>query len=147
LKQQGLIISDSLFTAGDLTQRSGYQCASMLLDLPNPPTAIAACNDLMALGAMSAAHERGLVIGKDIAITGFDDIPQSEHSHPPLTTVHQPIYKIGWIVCGMLIKHIQGETLEQEHVILTPSLVIRQSCGEDQELAAMTTIAGHISGA
>jgi LacI family transcriptional regulator len=83
----------------------------------------------MALGAISAAQERGLVIGKDIAITGFDDTPMAEHSHPPLTTVHQPVYKIGGMVTEMLIQCIQGEILEDEKIILKPSLVIRGSCG------------------
>jgi LacI family transcriptional regulator len=45
-----------------------------------------------------------LEVGKDIAVTGFDDIPMAEHSHPPLTTVHQPIYRIGKMVCEMLIR-------------------------------------------
>lgn len=83
----------------------------------------------MALGAISAAQEIGLVIGKDIAITGFDDTTMAEHSHPPLTTVHQPVYKIAGMVTEMLIQCIQGETLENEKVILKPSLVIRGSCG------------------
>lgn len=123
-------MKDGYIKTGDLTQRGGYERTNELLDFPNPPTAIAACNDLMAFGAMSAAQDRGLIVGKDIAITGFDDIPMAEHSHPPLTTVHQPIYKIGGIVCEMLIQRIQGRSLEEEKIILEPSLVIRHSCGE-----------------
>jgi LacI family transcriptional regulator len=82
----------------------------------------------MALGAIRAAQEMGLIIGKDIAVTGFDDTPMAEISNPPLTTVHQPVYKIGGMVTDMLTKHIQGETLENENIILKPSLVIRDSC-------------------
>jgi LacI family transcriptional regulator len=119
----------SYITTGDLTQRDGYRQANALLDLPNPPDAIVSCNDLMAIGAMSAVQQRGLQVGVDIAITGFDDTSMSEHSHPPLTTVHQPVYEIGGIVCEMLARIIQGEYLEQEKVVLKPSLVIRQSCG------------------
>jgi len=112
-----------------LTQRGGYAQAQKLLSLSSIPDAIVASNDLMALGAISAAQEKGLSIGKDIAITGFDDTPMAEHSHPSLTTVHQPVYKIGGMVTDMLIHHIQGKTLENEKIILKPSLVIRQSCG------------------
>lgn len=130
LAQHGMELEQTLIRVGDLTQRGGYQQAGELLDLPNPPAAIAACNDLMAFGAISAAQERGLVVGQDVAITGFDDIPLAEHFHPPLTTVHQPIYRIGGMVCEMLIQHIRGETMAQEQVILQPSLVVRQSCGE-----------------
>ncbi len=81
----------------------------------------------MALGAISAAQQLGLTVGKDVAITGFDNIPLAEHCHPPLTTVHQPIYQIGEMVCEMLIKQIRAEPLEQEQIILQPSLVVRQS--------------------
>lgn len=129
LAEHGLHLEDDYIKIGDLTQRSGYEKAKELLDHPSPPDAIAACNDLMAFGAISAAQDRGLVVGKDIAITGFDDIPLAEYSHPPLTTVHQPIYEIGGKVCEMLIHRIQGKSLREEQFILRPSLVIRQSSG------------------
>ena len=84
---------------------------------------------MMALGAINAAQELGLIVGRDIAITGFDDIALSENAHPPLTTVHQPIYEIGLTICEMLIRIIKGETLDKRHIILKPSLIVRQSCG------------------
>lgn len=129
LLENNLHLDDSLFVCGDLTQSGGYARAVELLERPDPPTAIAACNDLMAFGAISAAQERGLVVGQDIAITGFDNIPMAEHSHPPLTTVHQPIYQIGEMVCTMLIERIRGNPIEKQKVLLEPSLVIRQSSG------------------
>ena len=129
LAKHNISMDRDLIRESDQTQGGGYKQAGILLDQPNPPTAIIACNDLMAFGAMSAAQERGLVVGEDIAITGFDDIPMAEHSHPPLTTLHQPIYRIGNIVCEMLIHIIQGIPLKSDQVILKPSLVIRQSCG------------------
>ncbi|MGC8782532.1 MAG: substrate-binding domain-containing protein, partial [Anaerolineae bacterium] len=129
LADHGLELPDDLVVLGDLTQKSGYQAAMRLLEGPRPPTAIAACNDLMALGAMSAIQERGLVVGRDVAVTGFDDIPMAEHSHPPLTTVHQPIYQIGKTVCEMLIRLLQGQELAPRQVILAPKLMVRQSCG------------------
>lgn len=132
LAEMGIHLNPDLIITGELTQRDGFKQANVLFDLPNPPTAIAACNDLMALGAISAAQKRGLVVGKDIAITGFDNIPLAEHSHPPLTTIHQPIYQIGDKVCEMLIKRIKGETLESEHVLLEPTLEIRESCGSNR---------------
>ena len=128
LAKHGISLDEELIRESDLTQGGGFKQAGILLDLPNPPTVIIACNDLMAFGAMSAIQERGFTVGEDIAITGFDDIPMSEHSHPPLTTLHQPIYKIGNIVCKMLIHIIQGIPLEEDHLILKPSLVMRQSC-------------------
>ena len=127
--ENGLSVDESLILVGDLTQRNGHELAGDLLDRPDRPTAIAACNDLMALGAMTAAQERGLVVGRDIAVTGFDDIPPAQHSHPPLTTVHQPIYRIGRMICDMLVKCIKGESLPERHVLLRPTLVIRRSSG------------------
>jgi LacI family transcriptional regulator len=129
LAAHGLELPESLIVLGDLTQKGGYEAAVRLLDGPQPPTAIAACNDLMALGALSAIQERGLVVGRDVAVTGFDDIPMAEHSHPPLTTVHQPIYQIGKTVCEMLIRLLQGQELAPRQVILAPKLMVRQSCG------------------
>ncbi len=129
LRLHGLELADEDVIVGDLTQKSGFEAAVRLLDRSQPPTAIVACNDLMALGVMSAIQERGLEVGKDIAVTGFDDIPMAEHSHPPLTTVHQPIYQIGKRVCGMLIQILRGEELLSHHVILEPKLIVRHSCG------------------
>ena len=129
LTEAGIPVDNSLFRVGDLTQRGGYEQASEFLNLPSPPTAIAACNDLMALGAMSAAQDRELVVGKDISITGFDNIPMAEHSYPSLTTLHQPLYQIGGMVCEMLIHLIRGEDLERKQILLEPELIVRQSSG------------------
>ncbi len=129
LQRHGYPLEPDLMRRADLTQRGGLRAAQELLALPRRPDAIVACNDLMAFGAMSAAQKLGLVVGQDIAVTGFDDTPWAEHSHPPLTTVHQPIYEIGAMVCDMLIRILQGQTLEQQQILMEPRLVIRQSCG------------------
>ncbi len=66
---------------------------------------------------------------QDVATkTGFDDVSLAAHSHPPLSTVGQPIYEIGQRVCRMLIQLIEGETLKERHVILEPELIVRESC-------------------
>lgn len=129
LQENGLRYDEGLVLVGHLTEEDGYQAAHRLLALDRPPTAIAVANDLMALGAMRAAHERGLTVGRDVAITGFDDIPLAAHAHPPLTTVRQPIYEIGRRVCRMLIQVIKGEPLAERHILLEPTLVIRESSG------------------
>jgi LacI family transcriptional regulator len=129
LEQNGLPVDESLFIHGDLTQRGGFQAAEELLSHPSAPTAIIACNDLMALGTMSAAHKIGLTVGRDLSVGGFDDIPQAEHAHPSLTTVRQPIYEIGQRISRMLIELIQGQDLVETHDLLTPELIIRHSSG------------------
>jgi LacI family transcriptional regulator len=129
LRRNGLNLPPEYCIIGDLTQQGGFKAMNRLLDLSPPPTAVLSCNDLMALGAISAARKRGMSIGRDIAITGFDDIPLAEHSHPPLTTVRQPIYDIGRQICDMLIRLIQGETVTERQVLLQPELIIRESSG------------------
>lgn len=129
LKQNGLTLQPEYVVAGDLTQQGGFRAMNQLLDLSNPPTAVIACNDLMALGAISAAQKRGLVVGRDASITGFDDIPWAEHSHPPLTTLRQPIYDIGRQICDMLVRLLQGAELVERHVLLQPELIVRESSG------------------
>lgn len=129
LGKYDIILDPAYIRIGDLTQRSGYELGSALLDLPEKPTAIIACNDLMAFGVMSAVQEHGLVVGEDVSVTGFDNIPMSEFSHPPLTTVHQPVYQIGGMVCEMLVNIIRNEESEHQQVLLKPNLVVRQSTG------------------
>jgi DNA-binding LacI/PurR family transcriptional regulator len=114
---------------GDLTQQGGFEAMNELLDLPSPPTAVLGGNDLMALGAISASQKRGLVVGRDVAIVGFDDIFPAEHSHPSLTTVRQPIHDIGRRICRMLIRLINGDELTERCILLQPELIVRESCG------------------
>ncbi len=125
----GLPINEDWVLDGDLTQRSGFQLGGKLLDGPEQPTAIVTGNDLMALGAMAAAQQRGLVIGRDLSVVGFDDIPLAEHAHPALTTIHQPIYQIATMATDMLIQILAGNSLEQRQILLQPELIVRQSSG------------------
>ena len=129
LEANSIAIDESLVIVGALTERSGYDAGREMLTRDSAPTAIVACNDLMATGVISAAQGLGLTVGRDLAVTGFDDVPLAEHSHPPLTTVRQPIYDIGQRICEMLIHLLRGETLNERHVILEPQLVVRESCG------------------
>lgn len=114
---------------GDLTQRGGAEQAAQLLTLEPMPTAIIAGNDLMAIGAIRTIQQRGLQVGQDIAVGGFDDIPLAAYTNPPLTTIHQPIYEIGRQACAMLIDIINGRPLLESHVLLMPTLVVRESSG------------------
>jgi LacI family transcriptional regulator len=129
LQDNGLELDPALIVEGNLTESGGHQRTMQLLDLEEPPTAVVAGNDLMAFGAMEAAQERGLVIGRDIAVIGFDDVPLAAYFHPTLTTVRQPIYDIGKMLSQMLIKIIKGEELAERQIILQPELVIRESSG------------------
>lgn len=129
LAAHGLACDPALIIEANFRQAAGRQAMQRLLEMAKPPTAVVACNDLLALGAMSEAHARGLVIGRAVSITGFDDIMLAEYIHPPLTTVHQPAAEFGARVAQMLVQVIHGEPMLVKQQILKPQLVVRQSCG------------------
>lgn len=129
LSSAGLAFDDTLVVAGALTRLGGYQGAQQLLALDPPPTAILGANDLTAIGAIRAAHERGLNVGRDVAIAGCDGTDDAQHTLPPLTTLKQPIYDIARSLVGMLLARLAGETLPQSHIILQPELIVRASTG------------------
>ncbi len=125
----GLSADSDLLIHGNFRQRSGRICGHQLLSMDNPPTAIVAVNDMLALGAISAAQELGLTVGRDVSITGFDDIPLAEYANPPLTTLHQPAYEMGMALCEKLHAVINGKELADPQTIYEPQLVVRQSTG------------------
>lgn len=127
LRDANLPFDPSLLAEGDLTRKGGYLAALRLLSLPTPPTAIIGVNDLTAIGALRAVHEKGLQAGKQIAIAGFDGIEDTEHSHPPLTTVRQPVYEIARQLIRLLVKLINGEEVEEGQILIQPELIIRSS--------------------
>jgi len=129
LQDSGLEFDPALVIEGNLTQARGHQRMEQLLDLEEPPTAVVTGNDLMAFGAMEAAQERGLVVGRDVAVIGFDDVPLAAYFHPTLTTIRQPIYDVGKMLSQTLIEIVQGEELAERQIILQPELVIRESSG------------------
>jgi LacI family transcriptional regulator len=115
---------------GDLMRSGGYTLTNLLLDQYPHITAIVCANDLMALGAISATQKRGLVVGRDVSITGFDDIPPAEYAQPALTTVHQPVYEIGQRLLHMLVQIIARKTPPETHILLPARLIVRESTGE-----------------
>jgi DNA-binding LacI/PurR family transcriptional regulator len=122
-----LAINERYIVEGELTEASGLALAQRLLDLRPLPTAIMAGNDSMAIGVMKAIHERGLRVGGDVAVGGYDDIPAAAHLHPSLTTVRQPIFEIGKQLTEMLLARIAGETIAPSAVLITPELLVRDS--------------------
>jgi LacI family repressor for deo operon, udp, cdd, tsx, nupC, and nupG len=123
----GLDIAKDWVAYGDFTVESGEQSAQRLLDLDRPPTAIFACNDEMAIGAISAAKARSMRVPDDISIVGFDDIPFAASYDPPLTTVRQPFFEMGAAAMDMMIQLIAGQVPARRKVLLPTELVIRKS--------------------
>jgi DNA-binding LacI/PurR family transcriptional regulator len=109
----------------------GYAAAKTLFSTAVFPSAILASDDTMAIGAMAAALDLGMQVGDDISIVGFDGIRLGTYVRPALTTVRQPIEKIGKKAVEMLVAMINGNGAGQitSQVLFEPELVIRQSCG------------------
>ncbi len=108
----------------------GYQAMQELLALPEEkrPTALITLNDPMAIGALQAAKECGLQVGREFAIAGFDDSPMVQYLDPPLTSVRQPIWEVGQRIIPMLIEYINtGISPEPISIIVAPQLIIRGS--------------------
>ncbi|MFN8379253.1 MAG: LacI family DNA-binding transcriptional regulator [Anaerolineae bacterium] len=124
----GLPFDESLVAEGDFYQTGGEAGATVLLDLPEPPTAIFAANDLSALGAMDVIRARGLSIPGDISILGFDDIPHAQIAWPKLTTVRQPLAQMGRVAARLLLDQIEQPGRPVRRVTLSTDLVIRDSC-------------------
>jgi len=122
-----VVFDPLLVMRADLTSEGGYQAAQHLLSLDRPPTAIVCINDVTAIGAMHAAHNRGLSVGRDIAIAGFDGIADSAHTQPPLTTLDQPVYAVARQLAKMLLAHIAGDELYEKQIKIHPKLIIRAS--------------------
>ncbi len=136
LEDAGLPYDESLVVSGDFQVDSGESAMRVLLEGKHRPTAVFACNDLMALGAMRAIREAGLSIPQDISVIGFDDIALSSYISPTLTTIAQPLKEMARASIEMLITRIQGETvdLQAKRRVLPTELIIRESCmkiGED----------------
>lgn len=112
---------------GDGKQEGGYQCASELLALNKPPSALFVANNLMTLGALMAIREKGLKIPNDISIVGFDDMPWTPLLCPPLTTVAQPTYELGSQAAALLLARIADPKRPTTHLLLKPNLIVRES--------------------
>jgi len=112
---------------GDFNQPDGYAGASAFLELPIPPTAIFASNDVMAMGVMDAVRNRNLRIPDDISIVGFDDIPQSAMINPSLTTVQQPLEQMGRVATQMLLGILKNPQKDVGRIELPTELIVRNS--------------------
>jgi LacI family transcriptional regulator len=105
----------------------GVAAAEQLFELPEPPTAIFAFNDNLAIGAIHAARAHGLRVPEDVSIVGFDDVEHATIVTPALTTVRQPLAEMGRTAVSLLSRLIEGQQFETLHVELATRLVVRDS--------------------
>ncbi len=113
--------------SGHFQYDDGVVEGAALLALPHPPTAIFAGNDEIALGVLEAARARGLRVPDELSLVGFDDTEVARVSSPPLTTVAQPLRKMGAVALRTALRLAAGERVDSHHVELATELVVRGS--------------------
>jgi LacI family transcriptional regulator len=127
LAERGLPVDENLIVEGHFNEMEAYM--GMMQLLPHKPDAVFVASDGMAFGALRALREANVVIPDEIAIVGFDDLPPSATSDPPLTTVSQPVHRMGILATEMLLDIINEGIEPPRRIILPTELVIRQTCG------------------
>jgi len=119
--------SADLLWHSDFSSQGGFSTMQAILASPRAPTAVFVCNDLMGIGALSAAHQAGIQIPQQVSLIGFDDIELAKFASPALTTIAQPKLRIGIAAVDMVLERIQGGRIQARQVILQPELIVRNS--------------------
>ena len=127
LSAAGIAPLAELVIESDFVVGGGIAATRRLLDLAEPPTAIFAFNDNLAVGALHVARERGLTVPDDLSVVGFDDIRLAGMVTPALTTVRQPLAEMGRMAVSLLTRLIESQRIEAVHVELATRLVVRSS--------------------
>ena len=127
LEAAGVRIPKGYVHTGRFMYEDGLLAGSALLDLAQPPTAVFAANDEMALGILEAARTRGVRVPQDLSVVGFDDTEVARVSSPPLTTVAQPLRRMGTVALRTALRVAAGEHIDSHHVELATGLVVRES--------------------
>ena len=129
LTKHGISFEPEYFYKGDYSRRSARMAAERFFALDNPPTAIFAASDDMALEIISVAMENGIKIPEDISVIGFDDNPAGLFGPVALTTVKQPLFAMGEEAVKIIHDIMQGKQANFVHKLLVPELIVRESCG------------------
>ena len=128
LAKKDIPFAPEYFFKGDYSRRSARQAAERFFGLDNPPTAIFAASDDMALEIISVAMENGIKVPEDISIIGFDDNPAGLFGPVSLTTIKQPLFSMGEEAVKVLNEIMQGKQTGLVRRVLEPQLIVRESC-------------------
>ncbi len=128
LQRAGIDVDTGLMRSGEFEPDVARAAAGDLLGLAEPPSAIFAANDLMAIAVIEEATARGLRVPEDLSVVGFDNIPESAMTRPALTTVHQPIQEMGARAVEILVQLLLGNPCVPMRETLPTHLVERRSC-------------------
>ncbi len=139
LRAAGIAPDPAWLIRGENLVQTGAAGLAHLLALPaaQRPTAVACVSDLIAVGVMNAAAAAGLAVGRDLAVTGYDDSALAQFLHPPLTSVRQPIAAVGRHLVAQLLAQLRDEPVPEAHLMLRPELVVRESSGKANRAKAL----------
>lgn len=131
LTNAGIALDPAYVFRGNYDIETGHQALAHWLQLPleKRPTAAVAVTDLIAIGLMNEAQRQGMTIGETFSVIGYDDVPMTQFLRPALTTVQQPIPEIGRKIIELLELMLSGQKMEEDQVLFTPKLIIRDSAG------------------
>lgn len=128
LAEAGIGQDDNLVFTGTLDRQSGRVALDAMLSLPEPPSAVFAANDAVALGVLQEAYARGLAVPQHLSVVGYDDVDLAQHSVPPLTTIAQPMSAMGQQAIGLLLSRLKDDPqAPPREVVLPGHLVVRES--------------------
>ena len=129
LLEEGMELPADRITGGDGRGIShGRRAMQRLMESKRPPRAVFAFNDLLAIGALHYCQEQGITVPGDVAIAGFDNLPESRVTSPPLTTVAYPVESIARLAVQNIVDRIEGTgDRPPNRILLEPHLVVRQS--------------------
>jgi LacI family transcriptional regulator len=128
MERAGVPVDPALVRVGGYRRESADRPAHELLQLADRPTAVFAANDLMAIATLEAAADLGIAVPDALSVVGFDDIPEAAATTPPLTTVAQPIQRMGSEAIGLLVELMTGREVATPHLRLPTRLVERGTC-------------------
>lgn len=129
-QEAGLTFDETMRIETESTSRiDAFEACERLLDSGAKPDAIFAFNDVVAFGILACLQQRGLQIGKDIAVIGYDDVDEATISAPPLTSIDNGQHDVGVLAAKQLISRIEGEERQASETLIMPKLVVRESCG------------------
>ncbi|MEM7347223.1 MAG: LacI family DNA-binding transcriptional regulator [Chloroflexota bacterium] len=129
LRDADLPTDSDLLRTGGPKSLDGYRLTKELLELPNPPTAIFAGNNLLTIGALRAIHEYHLSIPDQIALVAYDDMEWMFVMQPPLTVVAQPVYEMGKRAAQLMLQRIEKPQMAPVNIVLEPTILFRGSSG------------------
>jgi DNA-binding LacI/PurR family transcriptional regulator len=130
LREKNLALDESLIVECEFELQGGVGAMEQLLSVPEAPTAVLAANDILAIGALQAAHAAGLQIPQELSIVGIDDIYAAAATNPPLTTMAKQKYELGYQAATFLLEHLYDEAPDEPRRCLLPcELIQRGSTG------------------